>query len=93
MASEAKDSSRERGPGRFRRADAPRLQPDCARRQGDITRMAFQLLGRDGAIRFLNDDNAELGTRPLDMATASAAGFAQVEAMLIRPRVAPERNL
>lgn len=73
-----------RGPVRFRKANAPRLQPDDARRQGAITRLAFQRLGRDGAIRFLNSDNAELGTRPLDLAMSSATGFASVEAALGR---------
>jgi hypothetical protein len=73
-----------RGPVRFRRADAPRLQPDDARRQGEITRIAFQRLGREGAISFLNSDNVELGTRPLDLATGSAQGFASVEAALGR---------
>jgi hypothetical protein len=73
-----------RGPMRFRRSNAPRMQPDSARRQGEITRLAFQCLGRDTAITFLNSENAELGGRPLDLATASAGGFATVEAALGR---------
>lgn len=73
-----------RGSVRFRKADAPRLQPDDARRQGEITQIAFLRLGREGAISFLNSDNAELGTRPLDLATASATGFASVEAAIGR---------
>ncbi|WP_121117244.1 antitoxin Xre/MbcA/ParS toxin-binding domain-containing protein [Croceibacterium ferulae] len=78
-----------RGPVRFRRADAPRLGADDARRQGDITRLAFQRLGREGAISFLNTDNAELGTRPLDLATSSATGFASVEAAIGRLSATP----
>jgi len=69
---------------RFRRSNTPRLEPDKARRQGEITRLAFHLLGRDRAIDFLNSDNAELGARPLDLAMKSAAGSAKVEAALGR---------
>lgn len=68
----------------FRRSNGQRLEPDSARRQGEITRLAFHVLGREGAIDFLNSDNAELGARPLDLATASAAGCATVEAALGR---------
>ena len=67
-------SAPRRGPMRFRRSGGPRLEPASAQRQGAITRLAFHLLGREGAIAFLNNDNAELGARPLDLATASAAG-------------------
>jgi hypothetical protein len=67
---------------RFRRSNATRMEPDSARRQGEITRLAFQLLGREQAIAFLNSANAELGARPLDLATASAHGCASVEAVL-----------
>ena len=81
-----------RGPTRFRRSKGPGLQPDDARRQGEITRLAFQLLGRDGAIDFLNSDNAELGARPLDLATASAAGCASVEAALGRLAFRPRQE-
>lgn len=69
---------------RFRRSRAPRLEPEKARRQGEITQLALLLLGRDKAIEFLNSDNAELGARPLDLATESAAGSASVEAALSR---------
>ncbi|HYD25002.1 MAG TPA: antitoxin Xre/MbcA/ParS toxin-binding domain-containing protein [Croceibacterium sp.] len=69
---------------RFRKSHAPRLAPDSARRQGEITRLAFHVLGRDAAISFLNSDHAELGARPLDLAVASAAGCASVEAALGR---------
>ena len=73
-----------RGPMRFRRSNGPRLEPDSARRQGEITQLAFHLLGRDKAIHFLNSDNAELGARPLDLATGSEAGSVSVEAALSR---------
>jgi hypothetical protein len=79
-----KPDTPERPMMRFRRSNTPRLDPDNARRQGAITRLAFQLLGRDGAIEFLNQDNAELGGRPLDLATTSEAGCASVEAALSR---------
>jgi hypothetical protein len=69
---------------RFRKSHAPRLDRDQARRQGDITRLAFLLLGRERAIAFLNVDNAALRGRPLDLATASDAGRDSVETELGR---------
>ena len=68
----------------FRKSNAERLAPANARRQGDITRLAFVLLGREAAIEFLNSENAELGGRPLDLAIASESGCASVEAELGR---------
>ena len=85
-------SAPKRGPTRFRRSGVPPLAPDRARRQGDITRLAFHLLGREGAIEFLNSDNAEIGARPLDLATASAAGCASVEAALGRLAFRPRQE-
>lgn len=76
----------------FRRSKGPRMEPDSARRQGEITRLAFHVLGREGAIDFLNSDNAELGARPLDLATASAAGCASVEAALGRLAFRPTQE-
>ena len=69
---------------RFRKTNAQRLPPDEAKRQGDITQLAFLLLGRDAAIAFLNTDHAELGGRPLDLATTSDEGRNSVEAELGR---------
>lgn len=69
---------------KFRAARAERLAPEGARRQGDITRLAFLLLGRDEAIAFLNGENLALGARPLDLAIASSEGCAAVEAELGR---------
>ena len=61
-----------------------RLAPDQARRQGDISQLAFlELGGRDPAIAFLNGDCASLGGRPLDIAIASAEGYERV-AQVIR---------
>ncbi|GGD86425.1 hypothetical protein GCM10011515_02440 [Tsuneonella deserti] len=54
------------------------IPSDQAARQGNITRMAFELLGKDGAISFLNSEFADLGGRPLAIATASTAGQARV---------------
>lgn len=62
----------------------PRLAADAASRQGEIARLAFQLLGREAAMAFLNNDNAQLGARPLDLATADADGFARTSAELTR---------
>ena len=69
---------------RFRRSNAPRLDPAQARRQGEITRSAFLLLGREAAILFLNEHSARLCGRPLDLATASDEGRNSVEAELGR---------
>lgn len=68
----------------FRKAQAPRISQAEARRQGAITRLAFQLLGRERAISFLNGENASLGGRPLDLALSSDEGCAGVEAELAR---------
>jgi uncharacterized protein (DUF2384 family) len=84
MSDTIEPAAPKRGPMRFRRSNAPRLAPDSARRQGEITQLAFRLLGREQAIDFLNSDNAELGARPLDLATGSAIGSATVEAAIGR---------
>ena len=64
---------------RFFRPSRTALPRDDARRQGDISQLAFLTMGgRDPAIAFLNTENAELGGRPLALATASAEGYEQV---------------
>ena len=66
----------------FRQRRTP-LPHDEARRQGDISQLAFLTMGgRDAAIAFLNSDDAALGGRPLALATASDAGFAAVAAAI-----------
>ena len=60
------------------------MPPDDARRQGEITQLAFLLLGRETAIALLNTAHAGLGGRPLDLATASDAGRNSVEAEIGR---------
>jgi uncharacterized protein (DUF2384 family) len=62
----------------------PHLPADQAKRQGEITQLAFLLLGREAAIGFLNTPHAELGGRPLDLATASDDGRDSVEAEIGR---------
>jgi len=69
---------------RFRKTNAQRLPPDDARRQGEITQLAFLLLGREAAIAFLNTAHAGLGGRPLDLAIASDEGRNSVEAEIGR---------
>ena len=66
-----------------RRNPIPR---DQAVRQGDITNLAFLVLGRERAIAFLNTENRLLGGRPLALATESRAGQLHVEAELGRMR-------
>jgi hypothetical protein len=77
---------------RFRKASVERLAPDHARRQGEITKLAFLLLGKEAAIAFLNADHAELGGRPLDLATLSDEGRNSVEAEIGRLAYAAPGN-
>lgn len=66
----------------FRKNRNP-LAPADAKRQGDISQLAFLTMGgRDPAVAFLNSDNEALGGRPLALATASAEGFEQVAAAI-----------
>lgn len=67
-----------------RRAKSNPIPRDHAARQSDITRIAFQALGRDAAIAFLNTPHAGLGGRPLALATESADGCAVVQRELAR---------
>lgn len=69
---------------RRRRPQAVPIPADQAARQGAISRLAFQLLGREDAIAFLNTVHDGLGGRPLALATASAEGSAEVESELSR---------
>lgn len=66
----------------FRRSSTPFARDD-ARRQGDISQLAYLVMGgRDPAVAFLNTENVELGGRPLAVATASAEGYEQVAAAI-----------
>jgi uncharacterized protein (DUF2384 family) len=67
-----------------RRSKVAPIPPEQAARQGDISRLAFLLLGREQAITFLNSEHEGLGGRPLDLATASDEGRASVEEELGR---------
>lgn len=72
-------------PMRARWSDRPKLTPGAAMRQGNVTKLAFELLGgKDAAIAYLNADSVELGGRPLDVAIESAEGFQRVERALSR---------
>lgn len=55
-----------------------------ARRQGAITHVAFQLLGKERAIAYLNTPHADDGAHPLAQATRSDAGHALVTSELQR---------
>ena len=69
-----------------RRAKGNPLPADQAVRQGAITLSAFQALGKEQAIAFLNTDNPLLGGRPIALATESVAGQLHVQAELTRLR-------
>ena len=92
MSAAEEASPAKRGMMRFRKANAQRLPPADARRQGEITQLAFLLLGRDAAIAFLNTAHAGLGGRPLDLAIASDEGRNSVEAELGRLAYADPRG-
>lgn len=67
----------------FRSTKRVPLDPDIARRQGEITKYAFLTLGSSAAaIGFLNAAHDDLGARPLDVAMASNDGFATVQRLI-----------
>jgi uncharacterized protein (DUF2384 family) len=83
-SSDTTTSSTQSAPAAYWRKRPKRnpLPGDQAARQGDITRLAFQVLGKDEAIAFLNTDHPVLGGRPLAVATESVPGQRRVEAEL-----------
>lgn len=62
--------------------ESARLTPAASRRQGETTRMAMMLLGREAAIEFMNTHDVGLGGRPIDLAIASDEGRSRVERAL-----------
>lgn len=71
------------------RKAGPKLSRDEARRQGDITNLAFTMLGgRAAAIGFLNEFHAELDGFPLTIAVSSSEGFELVQAAIQRQSAA-----
>lgn len=60
-----------------------------AARQGGIASLAFNILGKDAAIVFLNTEHPGLDGRPIALATQSKAGEAIVRAELERLRPGP----
>lgn len=69
--------------GKARWSDRPRLSPDAASRQGQVTKRALEAFGaRDEAIAYLNTACGKLGGRPLDLAVESAEGLGRVERAL-----------
>jgi uncharacterized protein (DUF2384 family) len=70
-------------PFRRRRRQGPVLSSDEGKRQGRAVRAA-QALGDVEAVRaFLNFPHETLGGRPIDLAVASEAGLAAVEAEIV----------
>lgn len=64
------------------------FEHDRALRQGRISHCAFDALGREHAIAFLNTDNTRLGGQPLAIATASVDGEEMVAREIERLRSA-----
>jgi hypothetical protein len=71
----------------FRKA-GPKLTPEAAARQGEVTTLAFKVLGRDQAIAFLNGHNDELAGRPIDIVVESTEGAARVTSVIEASRKA-----
>lgn len=75
-----------RSPGRkmFTRRTARVAMPvDAASRQGRVAMLAWEALGDGEAVRnFLNTHDAELGARPIDLATQSEDGLSTVAATI-----------
>lgn len=70
-------------PFRRRSRNGPVLSPDEGKRQGRAVRSAQAALGSVDAVRaFLNSHHASLDARPIDLAVASEAGLAAVEAAI-----------
>ena len=60
-----------------------KMDPASARRQGDIVGVAMAALGDTEAVMaFLNGNHADLGARPLEVATQSQDGFERVRSLL-----------
>ncbi|PKB19066.1 hypothetical protein B0I00_1293 [Novosphingobium kunmingense] len=67
------------------RKAAPRLPGQMISRQGQITHLAFALLGgREPALEFLNLYHAGLGAKPLDLAGGSDVGYSAVRGEINR---------
>lgn len=70
-------------PFRRRGRKGPTLSADEGKRQGRAVRSAQAALGSVDAVRtFLNSHHATLDGRPIDLAVASEAGLAAVEAAI-----------
>ena len=70
----------------FKRSNRPKLAIDAVRRQGAITRLALETLGKDDAIAYLNAERAQIGGKPLDLATSTEDGYKSVERDLVAMR-------
>jgi uncharacterized protein (DUF2384 family) len=70
---------------RFRKP-TPKISPEAAARQGEVTTLAFKVLGRDAAIAFLNTAHPELASRPIDLVVESDEGAARVTAEIEKAR-------
>lgn len=93
-ASTGEDTHTSPATHRRRRKKTVPMPAEQVARQGGISSLAFQVLGKDAAIAFLNAEHAGLGGRPLALATQGPAGDALVRVELERlvPPAAPNAS-
>jgi hypothetical protein len=65
-----------------KRSNTPVLAPERVERQSRIARIAFEALGREDAVSFLNTHDDAFGGRPLDLAMESEDGMRTIEAAI-----------
>jgi hypothetical protein len=74
----------------FRSSSRVRIDPDKARRQGEVASLAFlHLGGRERAIAFLNNHDVDLDGRPIDIAMASQEGCLSVRNAILSLSASP----
>lgn len=77
----------------FQSSSRVRIDPDKARRQGEVASLAFLYLGgREGAIAFLNNHDVDLDGRPIDIAMASQEGCWSVRNAILNLAASPLWN-
>ncbi|MGK6319297.1 hypothetical protein [Sphingomonas sp. DT-204] len=66
----------------FGKPSTVRISSESAERMSRVSLLAWNMLGGDAAIAFLNAHDSALDGRPIDLAAASVAGCEAVERAL-----------